>query len=104
LINVVGFAGATGRTVPIAATHIYELSFFTGFGVSSLIYILLNLAFPVPGRYSKFEEVDLSNYTSDQAVDPCDTESVSSSADKKGVSVSIQGYHADNGTASNYVP
>jgi len=37
LINVVGFAGATGRTVSLAATRIYEMSFFTGFGVSSLI-------------------------------------------------------------------
>lgn len=35
-INVVGFAGAVGTTVPLAATRIYELSFFTGFGVSSV--------------------------------------------------------------------
>ncbi|KDQ58522.1 hypothetical protein JAAARDRAFT_155037 [Jaapia argillacea MUCL 33604] len=60
LINVVGFAGATGRTVPIAATHIYQMSFFTGFGVSSLIYFLLNIVFPVPGKSSQFEEVDVS--------------------------------------------
>lgn len=63
LINVVGFAGATGRTVPIAATRIYQMSFFTGFGVSALIYYLLNRLFPVPGSNpGKFEEVDLSNY------------------------------------------
>ncbi|KAF8911262.1 permease for cytosine/purines, uracil, thiamine, allantoin-domain-containing protein [Mucidula mucida] len=61
LINVVGFAGATGRSVPLAATRIYEMSFFTGFGVSSLVYIVLNYVFPVPGMASSFEEVDLSH-------------------------------------------
>ncbi|KAF8072325.1 permease for cytosine/purines, uracil, thiamine, allantoin-domain-containing protein [Lyophyllum atratum] len=62
LINVVGFSGATGRVVPIAATRIYEMSFFTGFGVSSLVYIILNYIFPVPGPgvASKFREVDIS--------------------------------------------
>ncbi|KAA1472103.1 NCS1 nucleoside transporter family, partial [Dentipellis sp. KUC8613] len=49
LINVVGFAGATGRKVPMAATHIYQMSFFTGFGVSALIYYALNVLFPAPG-------------------------------------------------------
>lgn len=47
-INVVGFAGAVGTPVPMAATHIYQLSFFTGLGVSSTIYYLLNRFFPVP--------------------------------------------------------
>ncbi|TEB23337.1 NCS1 nucleoside transporter family [Coprinellus micaceus] len=49
LINVVGFAGATGRDVPLAATRVYQMSFFTGFGVSSLVYYVLNRLFPVPG-------------------------------------------------------
>ncbi|KAG2744169.1 hypothetical protein P692DRAFT_20838124 [Suillus brevipes Sb2] len=62
LINVVGFAGATGRTVPLAATRIYDLSFFTGFGVSALIYWALNLIFPVVGAADKFEEIDVSEY------------------------------------------
>ena len=62
LINVVGFAGATGRTVPLAATRIYEMSFFTGFGVSALIYWSLNMLFPVRGssECATFEEVDVS--------------------------------------------
>jgi len=60
LINVVGFAGATGRTVPLAATRIYEMSFFTGFGVSALVYYSLNMVFPVPGKYATFQEVDVS--------------------------------------------
>lgn len=59
---MVGFAGATGRTVPIAATRIYEISFFTGFGVSSLVYWALNAAFPVPGKAVNFLETDESEY------------------------------------------
>ncbi|KAJ7753361.1 permease for cytosine/purines, uracil, thiamine, allantoin-domain-containing protein [Mycena maculata] len=60
LINVVGFAGATGRTVPLAATRIYQMSFFTGFGVSALVYWALARAFPVPGAAHVFEEVDVA--------------------------------------------
>ncbi|KAM0750161.1 NCS1 nucleoside transporter family [Meredithblackwellia eburnea MCA 4105] len=46
-INVTGFAGAVGTPVPLAATRIYELSFFTGFLVASIVYIGLNKVFPV---------------------------------------------------------
>lgn len=48
LINVVGFAGAVGTPVPIGATYIYRLNFFTGFFVSSAIYWVLTVVFPVP--------------------------------------------------------
>lgn len=65
LVNVVGFAGATGRTVPLAATRIYQMSFFTGFGVSALIYIILNKLFPVPGTSFKMEEIDVSEFDDD---------------------------------------
>lgn len=47
LINVVGFAGAVGVTVPIAATRLYELSFFTGFFTSSIVFYILNRIWPV---------------------------------------------------------
>lgn len=47
LINVVGFAGAVGVTVPIAATRLYELSFFTGFFTSSIVFYILNKIWPV---------------------------------------------------------
>ncbi|KIJ55807.1 hypothetical protein M422DRAFT_24323 [Sphaerobolus stellatus SS14] len=67
LINVVGFAGATGRTVPLAATRIYQMAFFTGFGVSALVYIILNRLFPVPGWELKFEEVDESGFLDDSS-------------------------------------
>jgi len=81
LINVVGFAGATGRVVPIAAKRIYEMSFFTGFGVSALVYITLNYIFPVPGpgMGSKFREVDISK---DETADDRSVESHTGSDSK----------------------
>ncbi|KAJ3564149.1 hypothetical protein NP233_g8481 [Leucocoprinus birnbaumii] len=102
LINVVGFAGATGRDVPLAATRIYQMSFFTGFGISMLIYILLNILFPVPGSSIRegFWEVDLSDATdTPEAVESVigrtigndGTSSISSDDKKQGnASVSVQ--------------
>ncbi|KAI6029540.1 permease for cytosine/purines, uracil, thiamine, allantoin-domain-containing protein [Pisolithus microcarpus] len=68
LINVVGFAGATGRTVPLVATRIYELSFFIGSGVPSVVYYVLNRVFPVIGAADNFEEVDESGYEDKRSV------------------------------------
>jgi len=65
LINVVGFAGATGVSVPLGATRIYQMSFFTGFGVSAVVYILLNWIKPSAGKHYSFREVDLSEGISD---------------------------------------
>ncbi|KAH7925097.1 NCS1 nucleoside transporter family [Leucogyrophana mollusca] len=65
IINVVGFAGDTGRPVPVAAIHIYDLSFFTGFGTSAIVYWALNRVFPVQGASAKFEEIDVSGYFDD---------------------------------------
>ncbi|KAJ7634856.1 permease for cytosine/purines, uracil, thiamine, allantoin-domain-containing protein [Roridomyces roridus] len=67
LINVVGFAGATGRSVPIAATRIYDMSFFTGFGVSAIVYYGLNWVAPARGMAERFEEVDVSAGEKDEA-------------------------------------
>jgi hypothetical protein len=56
VINVVGFAGAVGQTVPIGATYIYRLNFFAGFIVSSLTYFILNKIWPakaVPERWTE---------------------------------------------------
>ena len=91
LINVVGFAGATGRTVPLAATRIYEMSFFTGFGVSALIYWSLNMLFPVRGssECATFDEVDVSGPVFGGARVPCGHEAQGSEdadvSDKKSV-------------------
>ena len=57
LINVVGFAGAIGRKVPMAATHIYDLNFFCGFGVSAIVYWFLCKLFPIPATSDRWLEV-----------------------------------------------
>lgn len=57
LINVVGFAGAIGRDVPVGATYIYNLNFFCGFIVSSGMYWGLCKLFPVPATSDKWMEV-----------------------------------------------
>ncbi|KAF2794801.1 uracil permease [Melanomma pulvis-pyrius CBS 109.77] len=57
LINVVGFAGAIGKPVPIGAKHIYDLNFFAGFIVSSLVYWSLCRIFPIPATSETWLEV-----------------------------------------------
>ncbi|TLS28384.1 hypothetical protein PpBr36_01439 [Pyricularia pennisetigena] len=57
LINVVGFAGAIGRDVPIGATYIYRLNFFAGFTVSSLVYYLCCRFSPIPATSDRWMEV-----------------------------------------------
>lgn len=60
-IDKVSRAYRAGRTVPIAATRIYELAFFTGFAISSIMYYVLNKLWPVVGASSSssssFEEM-----------------------------------------------
>ncbi|EEB07067.2 uracil permease [Schizosaccharomyces japonicus yFS275] len=46
-INIVGFVGAVGATVPETATHIYDLSFFGGFIVSFVAYIIICTIAPI---------------------------------------------------------
>lgn len=99
LINVVGFAGASmyldpnasaartdhipiaGRTVPIAATHIYQMSFFTGFGVSAIIYCALSYAFPPTGAHATFKEEDLSRMKAEDEKLQAETSSVDKKED-----------------------
>ncbi|KAL2177813.1 permease for cytosine/purines, uracil, thiamine, allantoin-domain-containing protein [Thermothelomyces heterothallicus CBS 202.75] len=57
LINVVGFAGAVGTSVPIGATYLYNLNFFCGFGVSAAVYWLLCRVWPVPATSDRWMEV-----------------------------------------------
>ncbi|KAI9767763.1 MAG: hypothetical protein M1840_005444 [Geoglossum simile] len=57
LINVVGFAGAIGRKVPVGAQYVYNLNFFCGFIVASTIYYLLCRFFPVPAVSTYWLEV-----------------------------------------------
>lgn len=39
------------------------MAFFTGFGVSALIYYVLSKIWPSPGAFQKWEEVDESEFT-----------------------------------------
>ncbi|KAF8251284.1 hypothetical protein K440DRAFT_659047 [Wilcoxina mikolae CBS 423.85] len=57
LINVVGFAGAIGKHVPIGATYIYRINFFAGVIASSGVYYLLTRFFPIPACSDKWMEV-----------------------------------------------
>jgi NCS1 family nucleobase:cation symporter-1 len=57
LINVVGFAGAVGETVPIGAVYIYNLNFFCGFIVSLVVYWSLSKIWPVPETRDRWTEV-----------------------------------------------
>jgi NCS1 family nucleobase:cation symporter-1 len=50
LINVVGFAGACGVSVPIGATYIYRLNFFTGSLASGGVYYILCRIAPVQAQ------------------------------------------------------
>ena len=57
LINVVGFAGAIGKPVPIGAKHIYDLNFFCGFLVAALTYWALCKISPIPATSNTWMEV-----------------------------------------------
>ncbi len=56
VINVVGFAGAVGQTVPIGATYIYRLNFFAGFIVASVTYYILTRIWPAKAVPEKWTE------------------------------------------------
>lgn len=56
-INVVGFAGAVGTPVPVAATYIYRLDFFGGFLVAFATYYIFNRLAPVPATSDHWLEV-----------------------------------------------
>lgn len=57
LINVVGFAGAIGRQVPIGATYIYNLNFFCGFIVAAATYWALCKVSPIPATSDRWLEI-----------------------------------------------
>jgi hypothetical protein len=57
------------QNVPLAATRIYEMAFFTGFGTSALIYYVLNRIWPSPGAFQKWEEIDESEFAERQEED-----------------------------------
>ncbi|KAE8380518.1 permease for cytosine/purines, uracil, thiamine, allantoin-domain-containing protein [Aspergillus bertholletiae] len=58
LVNIVGFAGAVGRTVPVGAQYIYNVNYISGIVVSALMYYILTRLFPIPATSSTWAEVD----------------------------------------------
>ncbi|KAF2734094.1 hypothetical protein EJ04DRAFT_437817 [Polyplosphaeria fusca] len=87
LINVVGFAGAIGREVPIVAKHIYDLNYFCGFIVAAAVYWALCKIFPIPATSDTWLEVgdEISNFSIayDQESDAQYDEEVMSGGDGK---------------------
>ena len=57
LINIVGFVGSVGINVPVAAIHIYNLNYFTGFIVAFVVYYVLARLFPLPATSPVWNEV-----------------------------------------------
>ena len=56
LPNIVGFVGATGHTVPIGASYVYDLSFLTGYLSSAAVYLVVNLIWPSRANAPKIFE------------------------------------------------
>jgi NCS1 family nucleobase:cation symporter-1 len=89
LVNVVGFAGAVGATVPVGATYLYNLNYFCGFGVSAGMYWGLCKVSPVPATSDRWMEVgdevcDLRVAYDDRSVSVEDEEVDRGSAGKDG--------------------
>jgi NCS1 family nucleobase:cation symporter-1 len=61
------------------------MAFFTGFGVSAIIYYVLNRIWPTPGAFQKFEEIDESEFAERQqeAMEKKQKESQEGSVDEK---------------------
>ncbi|KAJ5682492.1 Uracil permease [Penicillium macrosclerotiorum] len=59
MINIVGFAGAVGRDVPVGAQYIYNINYFTGVVVSGGVYLILTYFWPVPASSDHWNEVDI---------------------------------------------
>ncbi|GAB1212483.1 hypothetical protein ATERTT37_001622 [Aspergillus terreus] len=59
LVNIVGFAGAVGRTVPVGAQYIYNINYFSGIIVSMVMYYILTRLFPVAATSDTWNEVDV---------------------------------------------
>ncbi|KAE8147710.1 permease for cytosine/purines, uracil, thiamine, allantoin-domain-containing protein [Aspergillus avenaceus] len=96
LVNIVGFAGAVGRDVPIGAQYIYNVNYFSGVVVSAIMYYILTRLYPIPATSATWNEVDTDDDSLSvaygQEVEPCegpdlakqDSLSFSAQADQKG--------------------
>jgi NCS1 family nucleobase:cation symporter-1 len=83
------YNSTVGVPVPLAATHIYDLNFFTGFGTSSIVYYILSRMFPPLGAAGEFEEMDISRYEETMMNIDEDTNSKDDSTEKGSSSVDV---------------
>jgi len=58
LINIVGFVGAVGKSVPSGAMYIYRVNYFAGFIVAGAVYWVLCWFMKIPATSEKWLEVD----------------------------------------------
>lgn len=59
LVNIVGFVGAVGVSVPIGAVYLYNVNFFGGFFSSLGVYYLITRLSPIPGASDTWNEVNI---------------------------------------------
>ncbi|KAK4089379.1 hypothetical protein Purlil1_6368 [Purpureocillium lilacinum] len=57
LVTIVGFAGAVGQSVPIGAVYLYNVNFFCGFIIASIMYWALCTIWPIPAVSTCWMEV-----------------------------------------------
>ncbi|KAJ3055233.1 hypothetical protein HK097_011116 [Rhizophlyctis rosea] len=95
IINIVGFVGdVSGKPIPIGALRIYQLAFFTGFGLSSIVYYVLCRIWPIPGMETSGWHEDLE-YEPDMprprdeemkvSVESGEMEAIGAKSDKDGI-------------------
>lgn len=76
LINIVGFAGAVGGTVPKGATYIYNFNYFTGSIIAAGVYYILTRLVPIPDTSSAWNEFDSDDELSVTSGQEAEEESV----------------------------
>jgi NCS1 family nucleobase:cation symporter-1 len=101
LINIVGFAGAVGRDVPVGAQYIYNVNYISGFIVSFVMYFTITRLCPIVATSDTWNEVntDLELDTEGHDIDaedihtgkPIDFETLEPREDYKGAKAGSAG-------------
>lgn len=84
MVNIVGFAGAVGKDVPVGAQYIYNVNYFSGVLVSGIVYFVLTWIWPVAETSETWNEVDIDGVDGlyvDYGRDPEDIEGIGSERD-----------------------
>lgn len=91
LINIVGFAGAVGRQVPVGAEYIYNVNYFSGVIISGGMYYILARMFPLPATsdYWNEEDIDINEFSVAYGEEVSDEESTDASRERGSISDSL---------------